>query len=430
MAVLRAVGAVCVALVAPAGASAATTLGTPPPMAPTGEPIVCDQGYVCAASLTSGLRVPSSGVVTSWRTIASARTSMWLVRMRGTEVQSADDGGPLYAMGTLRPFEAGTVDVPVRLRVSEGDRLSLEWGGTLTGTVPADPSTGFSYRAISGGDGVASATSAPVFAATLEPDADGDALGDESQDLCPAGRGGPCPGITFVEDAAPSVMPGDDVTRIIRVELRGPGRTPPGTRVFVESSAQGVAATADGAPCAPVTGRGARVAACPLGAAGPGKTLQVAVRLPRISASKPGFRLAVEANDSVAYPATVTYWPAGPAAQTFTTPVPTQAELRPTVALGARVRGGRISATVRCPSAGTRACRVQVALRRAGYGEPSFARATVVIGQGRGRAVALRVPRGLGRRMKTRAVAVIATATRLDVPDGPAGSVTRRIRAR
>lgn len=407
-------------------APAATIVGTELPPAPTAQAIGCDPGPQCVPAVGSGIRVPASGVVTSWRTIATAPTTMALVRMRGTTVEAAQSGTFRYAVQGLMTYPAGPVDAPVRLRVFEGDRLSVSWGGTLTGTIPADPAAPFAYE-VNGAAGFTS-TSQPAFQATVEPDADGDGAGDETQDLCPVAGQGACPGFRFTPDAPPAVMPGRPVVRMITVTLAGPGRTPPGTQLFLEGKV-GLTATIDGAACAPLTASGRRRAACPIGAVGPGRSFTIVVTIPDARGPRTSVRVVAEASGDGVLP--TRNWPTGPAAATVSTAVPELDALRPRVRLPARLQRGRVGVRVSCPKAGTQTCRLRVTLRRAGSGQRTFAAATVRVVRGKTRTVRLRPSRAVARRLRRGSLSLIATATRLDLAASrPAGSATRRVRAR
>lgn len=411
----------------PAAGGAATVVGTEVPPAPTAAAIGCDPGPSCVATFGSGVRVPVSGVVTRWRTLATAPTSMSLVRIRSTAVEFADSGTFPHSTQGLMAFPAGPVEAAVRLGVTEGDRISVSWGGILTGTVPADPASPFTYT-VRGAD--FTSPSMPVFQATIEPDADGDRLGDESQDLCPTSRQGACPGLTFTPDAAPRVMPGQLFSRTIMVSLAGPGRTPPGTRLFVSGKA-GISASLDGQPCGVVEGEGDRRMACTLGAAGPGRTFSLIVTVPQARGPKTTVRLVAEATDMAAYPAIFKLWPSAPATATVITPVPELDELRPRIGIAPRLRRGRIAARLSCPKAGTQPCRIRVAVRPAVSGARPFASATVRLAQGSTRTVRLRPTGAIARRIRDRPLAVIATATRTDLlASKPSGSVTVKLRAR
>lgn len=418
--------ALVAAAVAATPASAATIVGTELPPAPTAGAIGCDPGPWCVPNVLSGVRVPVGGVVTSWRTMATTPTTMALVRMRGTAVEAAQSPVFPYRQQGAITFPPGPVDAPVRLQVLEGDRLSVSWGGTLTGTIPADPASPFAYE-VNGAAGFTS-TSQPAFQATIEPDADGDGAGDETQDLCPVAAQGACPGFTFVPDAAPAVMPGLPVVRSITVTLGGPGRTPAGTQLFLEGKA-GLTATLDGVGCAPLTASGRRRAACAIGAAGPGRSFTLVVTIPGARGPRTSVRIVAEAAQSAGPP--IRSWPTAPAAATVSTPVPELDALRPRVRVVSRLQRGRVGVRVSCPTAGTQDCRVRVTLRRAGSGQRTFARGTVRVARGKARTVRLRPSRTIARRLRRGSLALIATATRLDLSvSSPAGSATRRVRAR
>lgn len=397
-------------------AAGATLVGTAPPPAPTGEALVCS-GQQCAATLTSGVRVPVSGVITSWRTVLSASANATLVRMRGTDIEGAASADDLFfnrpAPGELG---AGLVDQRVRLRVLEGDRLSVRWSGTFTGTVPVPAGETFFFREVFGGSSTTEATSMPVVQATIEPDADGDGWGDETQDECPSAQHGACPTISVAEEPAPPLMPGDTVDRTFRLTNTGPGLVRSGAWVAV-GGPQGATATVDGAACARRPGRSSL--ACEVGAIPIGRTLTVAVRATDVRAPA-SITLALGRNNS-------SFWP-GPTAQRFPLAIPTLGNLRPAVRAASRLRAGRLATTASCPAAGTQDCRIRVTARRIAGG-PVLARATVRIPRGAARTSRLRMPASYRAQLRKRPVPTRVTITRTDlsVSDLLAG-VTVRVR--
>jgi hypothetical protein len=199
------IGAVMAVCVGAAGASAATQVG---------DPCIANLGAEVGATATLfqvaapqspfPTAVPAAGVITSW----------------GVNVGSALAPGVTapVTFKVLRPnLIAKTVQVVgesnatltsgsnvfnIRVPVQAGDRVGVGVDGKLLACEEASP--GASFGLIEGNP-VTGATAPfkespeakaqiPVFA-TVEPDADGDGYGDETQDQCPtdASTQGPCP---------------------------------------------------------------------------------------------------------------------------------------------------------------------------------------------------------------------------------------------
>lgn len=173
-----------VSLAAPPFASAATTLG----QTGTGGGS-CPAGSARAqvASAAPRYTVDAPGVITELRTVApAAGVRLHVLRPRG---------GNAYAVLASAPIPAGggLVAAPVRVPVQPGDVLGLSTGAEPLPNclVPGDGSGDVLAAGPSPGAGETGVTLASTaggrlnLAATLEPDADADGYGDESQDLCP-----------------------------------------------------------------------------------------------------------------------------------------------------------------------------------------------------------------------------------------------------
>jgi Ca2+-binding RTX toxin-like protein len=137
-------------LLVPAGARAAVTFGADPSLTPDGGTPGC-----CDASLSTPT-APMSGVLVRWTLRTSSTVS----------VQPA-----IYRGGSSLPVavDAATTstDVALRLPILAGDRLGLH--RPTAGTMPQ------------GSNG-----STLLVTGVIEPDADHDGYGDETQDACPA----------------------------------------------------------------------------------------------------------------------------------------------------------------------------------------------------------------------------------------------------
>lgn len=185
--------ALCVAAVAPATASAATTLGQ------TFPPNSCGQDTYIQTATPPGApsyTAPFSGVITQW-SYQSDSTPPPTVRLKVAQ----DFGG-----GTLKIVGESAVEhiAPSALN-TYNSRISMPAGTDLGEFIGADCSrmdlTYADYFA--DGDlsvGTTSSSFSPEtfqqdISAVLEPDADHDGFGDETQDQCPTDgtTQGPCP---------------------------------------------------------------------------------------------------------------------------------------------------------------------------------------------------------------------------------------------
>jgi hypothetical protein len=182
----------------PAGAHAATTIGTSPAAAlPTSPLFGCAPDPSCTIGQerlsNAEFRVPS--VSGADRAVVVA----WRIYGQGGQARLRRAGGTATAPLAL-PGAPGPATATAQLAVAAGDRLvvDLENGATISGEPNVVGDSDVVHRwtpALADGE-----TRAPVAAldawlfyqADLEPDSDGDGLGDETQDGCvacdPGGR--------------------------------------------------------------------------------------------------------------------------------------------------------------------------------------------------------------------------------------------------
>jgi hypothetical protein len=181
-------------------------------------------GNVSIVSLKSALgssmpaAIPSAGVITSWSfSLGLSLLPQYQANEKLKVFAPTAVPGQLKVVGEspLLSVQTGVTTSPVRIPVQSGDLLGsslilnnngkLEQGvldcetkdpGDEIATVPFDPATGSTVTTVATQTGFQN----PVTV-TLEPDADGDLYGDETQDECPtdASTQGPCP--------APKVTP-------------------------------------------------------------------------------------------------------------------------------------------------------------------------------------------------------------------------------
>jgi hypothetical protein len=192
---LTVAGVLAASLIAPAGAAAATEFGdncvadTP---TPGKQPTVFE-----LSAPTSGLpsAAPTSGVITKWKlaltpeAVVTIPQGLRVLRLN-TAAKSAQIVGE--ASGNV---VAGSNTFDARVPVQAGDRLGLYGASETYGALLCSKAGGENMLGLfeGGGSGVGSSvpyiegkTTARVpLSAMIEPDADGDGYGDETQDKCP-----------------------------------------------------------------------------------------------------------------------------------------------------------------------------------------------------------------------------------------------------
>jgi hypothetical protein len=172
-----------------------------------------------ASRAAGGAAAPSAGVLTSWRVKADDSGAGTLERKLRLRVLRGNTGVGTGALESL-PLAAGIYSYATRLPVNAGDRLGLDFPDTAAGepvpVISATLGAALDYWNPLLGEG---ADTPPNFAepsqellvqATLEPDADGDGWGDETQDGCP-GQTGPTNGCP--------VQPGGGSNKVVVCDL-------------------------------------------------------------------------------------------------------------------------------------------------------------------------------------------------------------------
>lgn len=172
------------ALLFSGSAAAAITVGQSPPA--VGSTFTCGPGVGLQISSSSGTPyvVPSpGGVITKWRSSASGTVALTIWTGSGTTWTPVAENERAIA-GV--PTEFG-----VQIPVSGGEHIGLRMPSTTPGCL---------YKTSDLGDSIGVAASAPIgvptpiatageyrfnVAVTVEPDADHDGYGDETQDRCP-----------------------------------------------------------------------------------------------------------------------------------------------------------------------------------------------------------------------------------------------------
>ena len=183
-------GVIAALLALPASAGAATSLGQ---TALGGAP--CDAGAAFAqiAAGAPGYEVRTGGVITELRTegVSGDGNKLHVLRPRGSDAYTVLGSAPVAA-------NPGLVKAAVRIPVQPGDVLGMSTAATPDPhpncTLPGSGGAGniITYRttgpAPDAGDVTLDNADAGRLnvAASLEPDADGDGFGDETQDRCPS----------------------------------------------------------------------------------------------------------------------------------------------------------------------------------------------------------------------------------------------------
>jgi hypothetical protein len=233
-------GAACALLLLPAAGQAATTFGSRLIQNPTDSN--CAEFGTCTIAsyihpsepngdpVVSG--APMDGVITKFRIRAKAVEEPGQVTFRLAEVTlpdpNDDDSALATAAGTgptitIQPEggEEEEVETPIRevagrLPVKKGQHLAVDTTKSIAAVYNSGGST-FSYvysPPLEDGSGQRSsneATTELLVAAVIEPDADGDGFGDETQDQCPTQKTtqGPCdltpPGVSGLKVAGGKV---------------------------------------------------------------------------------------------------------------------------------------------------------------------------------------------------------------------------------
>jgi hypothetical protein len=179
--------ALVVASLAAAPASAATALGSTDFAAPAGACTSNTTWVVGSPPAGMTYSAASSGVITQWRFRATDLTQLKLkvLHYDGTGLNYTVKG----ASDTATAAAGATSTFTARVPMAAGDILgvtaiSANCVATLSGGASAFLVAGDLATGGSAAFSISPNSAIPV-AATLEPDADGDGYGDETQDLCP-----------------------------------------------------------------------------------------------------------------------------------------------------------------------------------------------------------------------------------------------------
>jgi hypothetical protein len=218
-------------------ALAATTLGQ------TAAPLTCDPGPLTIAQKTIGVGLSygasTAGVITAWSTQADANSGemvkLKLLRATGNlnEYKTvAEDMLRPLAPNVLNTFPNASSTTPVRILAQPGDKIALSIPSTVSGCdfgtssagdhieyVASDPAVGTAATYTESGSGNIKAN----ISARLEPDADGDGFGDETQDACPTNASTQlaCPVVTPPAKDTQAPLLALDVSTVQRLRRSG-----------------------------------------------------------------------------------------------------------------------------------------------------------------------------------------------------------------
>jgi hypothetical protein len=183
--------AALLALIAPAGASGATEIGDNCQAdVPTGDRST--RFELSAPANPLPLAAPGNGVITQWKVTVAPEAEVTIpvelqVLRLDTAVRNALVVG--QAAGSVA---AGQNTFSARIPVQAGDRIGLLGTGEPFGTIACEGADELVVGAV---EGASSSSPAPYaefatiagvpVSALVEPDADGDGYGDETQDRCP-----------------------------------------------------------------------------------------------------------------------------------------------------------------------------------------------------------------------------------------------------
>jgi uncharacterized repeat protein (TIGR01451 family) len=230
---------VALALGAASTAEASVTLGQT-----SGATDGCGNGQVLLQATTAGAPsyvAQSAGVVVSWSYLAHASTpsitfkvykptanpSIWFLRSQSAQKTAAGSGAD-----QLHANQLNTYTESPGLRIEANDHLGLTGLGSGTMGCIATSSASDLMRVKNPPDSVVGQDNSGFLgmldhfkvdvSAVVEPDADGDGFGDESQDSCPTDASvhtGACPvDVSIVKTVSSGAMVGQDLTYTLAVK--------------------------------------------------------------------------------------------------------------------------------------------------------------------------------------------------------------------
>ncbi len=190
---------VIVLCAAPATAVAATTVG-PPTSAAGNAPVGCSTDPMVACTFTnlqsgnSRFISPVDGVITRWRVRGAQATGQDALRVLRSPASGTFTAVATSAVETVPPGESVFT---TRLNIRAGDGIGIDVPGgpgypavEVQSGLPGGASLGFFLPKLADNQPAVSPTGTVndgtlLFNADIEPDADHDNFGDETQDQCP-----------------------------------------------------------------------------------------------------------------------------------------------------------------------------------------------------------------------------------------------------
>jgi uncharacterized repeat protein (TIGR01451 family) len=318
---LGVVVALCLTLVAASSASASVTIGQTDPAVSPSSGCVSDFGFVQTSVGTAGraYTVPSDGVLTQWSTNANSESGdtlkLKVLHLQSGHVYSviAESGFMPITPSTLNTFAA-------RLPVHSGDVIGLREGPHATGVgAHCQFDTADASDAVvndNGGPdsppgGSMDFTNGPFtklrvnVSAVIEPDADRDGFGDETQDSCVGVTGSVqgCPkaDLSITKAGASAASIGQSVTYTLTARNNGPDPAP-GVVVSdaLPAGASLVSATPSSGTCS-----GSSTLSCNLGtlASGATATVTLVVRMTSVGSKVDTATVGSSALDTAAHSA-------------------------------------------------------------------------------------------------------------------------------
>jgi uncharacterized repeat protein (TIGR01451 family) len=259
----------------------------------------CGSSQVNVQDGSPGYVAPSDGVVVSWSYLAGTQTPA--IRLRMYQPTANPKDWIARSESTLKPPGTGAGQVGANklntfaespgLPVKAGDHLGLTTdlsGGATSWACISTTSAADLIRVKNPPDApVGMSATFPGAAlndlkigasAVIEPDADGDNFGDETQDSCPndpAVHAGPCPvDVAIVKTASPNPKVGSNL--VYGLSVKNNNTTNPATDVTIvdplPSGVRFVSATTAQGSCS-----GTATVTCALGTLAPGQTATAAI---------------------------------------------------------------------------------------------------------------------------------------------------------
>jgi hypothetical protein len=185
-----------VALAAPAAASAAQTLGSPlDPGRGTVDGVGCSSPCTLVQDRIDGVPVRSGGgIITSWKALAASGSTVTLrtfARHSDGSWTALDSGKTIFGDDTVQTISD-------HIAIPAGATIGADVDGHIGGIATGGSIASFEPVLANGASGTSGATADElILQATVEPDADHDGLGDETED----------PSVPAVPDPQPTPSP-------------------------------------------------------------------------------------------------------------------------------------------------------------------------------------------------------------------------------